>query len=106
MPVRTVVKRPIPVQVIEWTGANIDEIRAFCTTVGLSPHAEVRVVRPYPGRYSRATIERLEVRTAHGWVPVAPGDYVAYGGHDLYPLAAAVLAADYSDVAERGTDDD
>ena len=102
MLIRTVVKRPIPVQVIEWTGSNIDDIRAFCTTVGLSPHAEVRVVRPYPGRYSRAT-ERLEVNTVHGWVPVRPGDYVAYGGHDLYPLAAAVLAADYTDIR---TDDD
>lgn len=97
-------KKPITVEAVQWTGDNVDEIKAF---VGFRDNGESRFLLPeeITGVWEHPHVYD-ELHTT--WVTVYPGQWVIKGVKgEFYPIAPDVLAETYEpvtgDEAERVT---
>lgn len=75
-------KKPVEVETLEWTGSNLDAIRAFAGPVNVS----------CPGGGELAIWNDQE----DGWIPCPLGHSVVKGKlNEFYPISPAAIAATY-----------
>jgi hypothetical protein len=94
--VRRFRKRPVEIEAIQWTGANLTEVRAFCGGSKFGP------CDPAEPQSHDATITAHVFDVLHeSWVGVKTGQWVIRGvAGEFYPIDEAVLAETYEPVAD------
>lgn len=75
-------KRPVEVAAIQWTGENLDEVRAFLGDAWIGQYANGAVTLP----------------TLHGPVPAEVGAWVLRGPRDFWPVESETFAETYEPV--------
>lgn len=65
--IKTYVKRPIPIEAIQWNGKNFDEIKAFCKDAMIAYDGELIIPTLEDGKFIKAKHVATE------------GDYVIKG---------------------------
>lgn len=81
-------KKPVIIEVIQWTGANVDEILAFILPVG-----EAR----------RGAENAIIINTLEGEMKASKGDYIIKGVKgEFYPCKPDIFEATYEIVQSTG----
>ena len=82
-------KKPVEVEALEWTGANLDALRAFAGDENLT----------CPGsRYSDLSVWNEQ---EHDWIKVPFGHSIVKGKlGELYPISPAAIAETYEPAGE------
>lgn len=78
MAIRRFIGKPVIVEGVKWTGANLDEIKQFCNGLAHMSNGF------------------LQVETMHGTRRVIPGEWVLKGTQgEFYPVRPEVMEAKY-----------
>lgn len=82
-------KKPVIVEVCQWTGTNVNEITSFC---GSAAHDIYQInLANMPVEYS------LIIKTLEGNMRAEPGDYIIKGVHgEFYPCKPEVFEETYN----------
>lgn len=89
------IKRPIPVDTLEWDGENADAMREFCGPFPNGPIPRFAEPDPAGGVHASARVWNSEERC---WINVPVGHHLAKGPlGELYPISPAALAETYDD---------
>lgn len=81
---KTYRKKPLDVQVVLWTGNNLDEVLAFATNAAVVPSSGP---------------PKLTIRTLEGDMLARPGCYIVRGIRgEFYPCAAEIFEGSYDEV--------
>jgi hypothetical protein len=103
-------KKPVEVEAILWTGANVDAVLRFIAD-GRDDFAHL----PNNGEYVMPTVGhmpaagQLEIPTLEGDMTASPGDWIIRGVQgEFYPCKPDIFEATYEPVAEAagGADHD
>lgn len=88
-------KKPVIVQAIEWTGANIDEVIAFAFD-GHLPSDDIHVG---DGVGYTPALGTLDIPTLEGTMTALPGDWIIRGVKgEVYPCKPDIFAETYEGV--------
>lgn len=97
-------KKPVVIDAIRWTGANVQEVTTFLSgfevhvvNVGESPDAPpVRCI----GRFDYTTMQpTIAIETLEGTMKAIPGDWIIRGVKgEFYPCKPDIFAATYESV--------
>ena len=81
-------KKPVEIECVQWTGANVSEIMSFC---GSAAHDIYQInLANMPVEYS------LIIKTLEGNMRAEPGDYIIKGIHgEFYPCKPDVFEETY-----------
>lgn len=81
-------KKPVEIECVQWTGANVSEIMSFC---GSAAHDIYQInLANMPVEYS------LIIKTLEGNMRAEPGDYIIKGVHgEFYPCKPDVFEETY-----------
>ena len=86
-------KKPVEIECVQWTGANVNEIMSFC---GSAAHDIYQInlanmpLANMPVEYS------LIIKTLEGNMRAYPGDYIIKGVHgEFYPCKPDVFEETY-----------
>jgi hypothetical protein len=82
VPERLFRKRPVVVSAIQWTGENLDELRAFLGDAWIGQDDSGAVLLP----------------TLHGPVPAEVGAWICRGLRDFWPVEVETFAMTYEPV--------
>ena len=85
MEAKKYVKKPIPVEAVQWTGENVDEIKEFCKDAefGQSPDSFGQVLR---------------IRTLEGTMTAESGSYIIRGIRgEFYPCERKIFEESYEE---------
>ena len=86
-------KRPVEVEAIRWTGANLAEVQEFCGG---------RFLAVQPGGEDPDQTAEVYDKLHGTWMHVYDGQWVIRGIQDeFYPVAADVFTATYEPVNEE-----
>lgn len=81
-------KKPVIVEVCQWTGANVNEITSFCGSVAHDIY-QINLAN-MPVEYS------LIIKTLEGNMRTEPGDYIIKGVHgEFYPCKPDIFRETY-----------
>ena len=84
----TLIKKPVPVSAVQWTGTNVHEVRAFAPGC-------FRVEAP-TDEHPRAEL-LAGVEGAQGWVPLPVGHWVFGAPGDFWPVDHEYVLANYAE---------
>ena len=89
-------KKPVEVEVCQWTGKNWDEIKEFCGDVVYKhPLESIENV------YGSIKVYDLMIHTLEGDHKANPGDYIIKGVHgEFYPCKPDIFEATYEEVKD------
>lgn len=94
--VRRFRKRPVEIEAIQWTGANLADVRAFCGGSKFGP-----CDADEPQRHDTTITAHVYDVLHESWVGVKTGQWVIRGvAGELYPIDEGVLAGTYEPVAD------
>ena len=81
-------KKPVIVEYVQWTGANVNEIISFC---GSAAHDI------YQNNLANMPVEySLIIKTLEGNMRAEPGDYIIKGAHgEFYPCKPDIFKETY-----------
>ena len=81
-------KKPVEIECVQWTGANVYEIMSFC---GSAAHDIYQInLANMPVEYS------LIIKTLEGNMRAEPGDYIIKGVHgEFYPCKPDIFEKTY-----------
>lgn len=81
-------KKPVEIECVQWTGANVNEIMSFCGSVAHDIY-QINLAN-MPVEYS------LIIKTLEGNMRAEPGDYIIKGVHgEFYPCKPDVFKETY-----------
>ena len=81
-------KKPVEIECVQWTGANVNEIMSFCGSVAHDIY-QINLAN-MPIEYS------LIIKTLEGNMRAEPGDYIIKGVHgEFYPCKPDVFEETY-----------
>lgn len=81
-------KKPVEIECVQWTGANVSEIMSFCGSVAHDIY-QINLAN-MPVEYS------LIIKTLEGNMRAEPGDYIIKGVHgEFYPCKPDVFKETY-----------
>lgn len=81
-------KKPVEIECVQWTGANVSEIMSFCGSVAHDIY-QINLAN-MPVEYS------LIIKTLEGNMRAEPGDYIIKGVHgEFYPCKPNVFKETY-----------
>lgn len=83
--IKKYVKKPIPIEAVQWLGANVSEILNFCHK------AEIKYSNDVPFTF-------LYINTLEGQMAAQQGDYIIKGIHgEFYPCAKDIFEESYEE---------
>lgn len=95
-------KKPVVVEVIQWTGENADEVMAFAFADTRWQEALDSAEVNGPGIGHTPAIGTLDIPTLEGMMTAQPGDWIIRGVQgELYPCKPDVFAATYEPVEDE-----
>lgn len=91
----TYYRKPIPVEAIQWTGSNVDDVRSFADA---RADGRASTVAHYVGD---PTELEIWVEKSRKWIFITAGDYVVAepDGVGIYPCTKAIFEASHDQIA-------
>jgi hypothetical protein len=98
MPTNWYVKKPIPVEAIQWTGDNVQEVMDFAL-------GHFRVLSEVHGVFSDGVTAQVYDKHHKHWGNVLTGQYIIRGVQgEFYPIAEDILVETYDMVEMENKD--
>ena len=90
-------KKPVVVEVVRWTGSNLEEIRNFVGGDLIEDWMEFFDIK----RELKKMLVSIAINTLEGTMMVNYGDYIIKGvNNEFYPCKPDIFLATYEEVAE------
>jgi hypothetical protein len=90
-------KRPIVIEAIQWTGANLAAVQTFVGANNEPGGVPGPAFDVFPERGAM-----LYVHANRSWLPIDDGEWIATDSEGFYPIKEGVFATTYEEVEPAG----